>query len=106
MATITEHLRHGKLTGVSARNRTKAVVIASASATLTAGAIEKLELVLNTDRTGASEALQIAHHNRHRDIRGPDDQDCDLPHPRAPEAPPELTPAGRSAPVSRLLSMP
>jgi hypothetical protein len=49
-ATVTEHLKHGKLKSVSAVRNTKVVVVASGSASLKAGAVEKLKLKLN--RTG------------------------------------------------------
>jgi hypothetical protein len=47
VATVTEHLRHGKLTGVSATRGTKVVVIAAGSASLTSGSTAGLKLVLN-----------------------------------------------------------
>jgi hypothetical protein len=50
VATVTEHLEHGKLTGVSAAHKRKVVVIASGSVSLKAGAFVKLKLALN--RTG------------------------------------------------------
>jgi hypothetical protein len=50
VATVTEHLEHGKLTGVSAAHKRKVVVIASGSVSLKAGAVVKLKLALN--RTG------------------------------------------------------
>jgi hypothetical protein len=50
VATVTEHLKRGKLTGVSAAHKRKVVVIASGSVSLKAGSVVKLELALN--RTG------------------------------------------------------
>lgn len=48
VARVTEHLKHGKLSGVSAvSKRTKVVVIASGSVSLKAGAVKQLKLTLN-----------------------------------------------------------